>query len=161
VLGNTGRSAQGESPAGSAASNAAIAPAGATPKAADSKCTAVTANLVSFGAVKDVFGRVWSVGGIAWFLSVLLAGFLIGLGAPFWFDLARGLTRSAQLLRAVGVGQKKEEAAAAPAANVDSSASPPPRTPVEAFKVAIAAAQPVRARMVLAANGRPMRGVRS
>ena len=43
----------------------------------------------------------------AWFLSTLLAGLLIGLGAPFWFDLARGLSRSAQLLRAVGVGAKE------------------------------------------------------
>jgi len=162
VLGNTGRSAQAESPEGSPASNAAIAPAGAEPKAVDSKCKAVTRKLFSFEGVGGVFGRLWSAGpgGIAWFLSVLLAGFLIGLGAPFWFDLARGLTRSAQLLRAVGVGQKKEDAAAAPPASVDASASPPPRTPVEAFKVAIAAAQPARVRMVLSANGRPMRGVR-
>ncbi|MEJ1963389.1 MAG: hypothetical protein WDO56_18280 [Gammaproteobacteria bacterium] len=157
VLGNTGRGAQPESPSGQAADNSPIAPDGGEQKPVDRKCTTVTTDLFSWTGVKDVWSRLRPGAGSAWFLSVLLAGLLIGLGAPFWFDLARGLTRSAQLLRAAGLGSKEQKpAAAAPVA--DASASPPPRTPVEAFKVAIAAAQPVRARVLLAPNGRVIRG---
>lgn len=122
---------------------------GDTQKPADPKCTAVTDLTSSSGVIELV----------SWFLSVLLAGVLVGLGAPFWFDLARGLTRSAQILRAAGIGGKDDKKPAATVVVAKESASPPPRTPVEAFKVAIAAAQPARARILLSPAGRPARGV--
>lgn len=77
--------------------------------------------------------------GRGWFGSVLLAGLLIGLGAPFWFDLASGLSKSLGVLKSLGVGEqaKTEEKAAPP-----EGADVPPRTPVEAFKTAAAAEAP-------------------
>lgn len=77
--------------------------------------------------------------GRGWFGSVLLAGLLIGLGAPFWFDLASGLSKSLGVLKSLGVGEKaKTEEKAAPPEGADV----PPRTPVEAFKTAAAAEAP-------------------
>jgi hypothetical protein len=150
VLGTTGRG-------GSAESNLALAPTAAQPKPSDTKCTAVT-SLTSGKGVIEVARRIFSGDGAMWFLSVLLAGVLVGLGAPFWFDLARGLTRSAQLLRAAGAGSKDDKKPAAVIVTKE-GASSPPRTPVEAFKVAVAAAQPARARILLSPTGRPLRGV--
>lgn len=120
-----------------------------TQKTADPKCAAVT----------DLTSWSGAIALASWFLSVLLAGVLVGLGAPFWFDLARGLTRSAQILRAAGIGGKDDKKPAATVVVAKEGASPPPRTPVEAFKVAIAAAQPARARILLSPAGRPARGV--
>lgn len=75
----------------------------------------------------------------SWFGSVLLAGLLIGLGAPFWFDLASGLSKSLGVLKSLGVGEKtKTEEKATSLAGADV----PPRTPVEAFKTAAAAEAP-------------------
>lgn len=75
----------------------------------------------------------------SWFGSALLAGLLIGLGAPFWFDLASGLSKSLGVLKSLGVGEKtKTEDKATPPAGADV----PPRTPVEAFKTAAAAEVP-------------------
>jgi hypothetical protein len=104
---------------------------------ADRKCSGVTQTLASIAGAQEVVRRVWSIAGGAWVLSVLLAGALIGRGAPFWFDLARGMTRGAQFLRASGLGAKQDKPVA-----MEDGAAPPPRTPVEAFKVAIAAADP-------------------
>ncbi|MET0657419.1 MAG: hypothetical protein ABW110_04585 [Steroidobacteraceae bacterium] len=158
VLGNTGRSAQSESNTGTPAANAALAPRDAQPKPADRKCTAVT-ELPSWQGFREVARRLSSSAGAVWLLSVLLAGVLVGLGAPFWFDLARGLTRSAQILRAAGVGSKDEKKPAPAVIVTQAGASSPPQTPVEAFKVAIAAAQPPRARILLSPTGRPVRRV--
>ena len=121
----------------------------------DSTCEKVTESLVSWDGLKEVATRLWTSDGLAWFLSVLLAGALIGLGAPFWFDLARGLSRAVQIM---GAARRKEDPEKAPSPAAD-AAVPPPRTPVEAFKVAIAAARPPRARILLSSTGRPVRGV--
>ena len=77
--------------------------------------------------------------GLGWFGSVLLAGLLIGLGAPFWFDLASGLSKSLGVLKSLGIGEKTktDEKATLP-----EGADVPPRTPVEAFKTAAAAEAP-------------------
>jgi hypothetical protein len=158
VLGNTGRSAQQESNADTRAGNAALAPKDAQPKPADPKCSAVT-DLKSWPGLREAAGRIFSSAGATWFVSVLLAGVLVGLGAPFWFDLARGLTRSAQIMRAAGVGSKDEKKPAATVVVTKAGSSSPPQTPVEAFKVAIAAAQQARARILLSPAGRPIRGV--
>jgi hypothetical protein len=151
VLGDTGRSKRADS-------NLATAPTAAPAKPADRKCPAVTQVTTMKGA-GEVAGRIFSGQGAIWFVSVVLAGVLIGLGAPFWFDLARGLTRSAQIMRAAGIGSKDEKKPAATVVVTKEGASSPPQTPVEAFKVAIAAAQPIRARILLSPVGRPIRGV--
>jgi len=158
VLGDTGRGKRAD--ANVATENLATAPkdAQATPKPADRKCAAVT-EVTSMKGVAEIGRRIVSGQGLIWFVSVVLAGVLIGLGAPFWFDLARGLTRSAQIMRAAGIGSKDEKKPAATVVVTKEGASSPPQTPVEAFKVAIAAAQPIRARILLSPVGRPIRGV--
>jgi hypothetical protein len=150
VLGDTGRSKRADS-------NLATAPVAAQAKPADRKCAAVT--VTSVKGVTEVARRIFTGQGAIWFVSVVLAGVLIGLGAPFWFDLARGLTRSAQIMRAAGIGSKDEKKSAATVVVTKEGATSPPQTPVEAFKVAIAAAQPIRARILLSPVGRPIRGV--
>ena len=150
VLGDTGRSKRADS-------NLATEPVAAQAKPADRKCAAVT--VTSVKGVTEVARRIFTGQGAIWFVSVVLAGVLIGLGAPFWFDLARGLTRSAQIMRAAGIGSKDEKKSAATVVVTKEGATSPPQTPVEAFKVAIAAAQPIRARILLSPVGRPIRGV--
>lgn len=44
-----------------------------------------------------------------WFLNVLIAGFLIGLGGPFWYRVFSGLSQLTQLLKRVGGGQPPAE----------------------------------------------------
>jgi hypothetical protein len=151
VLGDTGRSKRADL-------NLATAPTAAPAKPADRKCAAIT-QVTSTKGVAEIAGRIFSGAGAIWFVSVVLAGVLIGLGAPFWFDLARGLTRSAQIMRAAGIGSKDEKKPTATVVVSKAGASSPPQTPVEAFKVAIAAAQPIRARILLSPVGRPVRGV--
>ncbi len=151
VLGDTGRSKRADS-------NLATTPTAAPAKPADRKCAAVT-EVTSMKGATEVAGRIFSSDGAIWFVSVVLAGALIGLGAPFWFDLARGLTRSAQIMRAAGIGSKDDKKSAATVVVTKQGASSPPQTPAEAFKVAIAAAQPIRARILLSPVGRPVRGV--
>jgi hypothetical protein len=124
-------------------------------KAWDGRCAGVTQSLMSWQGAAEVAARLWSSDGLGWFFSVLLAGALIGLGAPFWFDLARGLTRTVQLM---GASPSRKEPDKPPPATSE-RASPPPSTPVEAFKVAIAAARPPRARILLSSSGRPIRGL--
>jgi hypothetical protein len=120
----------------------------------DSKCgSEVTASVWTWGGIVQVASRLWSPTGLAWFFSVLLAGALIGLGAPFWFDLARGLARSARLL-----GAPRKAPIEKAADRLDPAAAVAPTTPVEAFKVAIAAQRPARARILLSTAGRPVRG---
>lgn len=127
-------------------------------KAWDNKCQgAVTQSLVSLQGASEVAKRLWTTDGFAWLLSVLLAGALIGLGAPFWFDLARGLTRAVQVMGALRSRSGPEKPPAPP----EAGKSPPPTTPVDAFKVAIAASRPPRARILLTSTGRPVRGLRT
>jgi len=86
-------------------------------------------------AGRDRFGFAF------WVLSVLLGGLLVGLGAPFWFDVASGLSRSLQLMKALkGTTEKKaSETEGDQPAPASGGSAPPPRTPVEAFTTAIAA----------------------
>ena len=48
---------------------------------------------------KEAWGITASLGG--WFLSVSLAGLLIGLGGPFWYDVFKKLGALAQMVRGV------------------------------------------------------------
>jgi hypothetical protein len=81
---------------------------------------------------------------LGWIGSVLLAGLLIGLGAPFWFDLARGLSRGARALRLIGLGGQEPPPEKAGEPSV-AGATAPPRTPVEAFLTSLRAAAPADA----------------
>ena len=95
---------------------------------------------------------------LAWVFSVLLAGLLIGLGAPFWFDLATGLSNSLKLLKAMGAGEKSEKGEET-GRSVPAGADVPPRTPVEAFRTAIAASvAPKGTRLLLSPAGEIIKG---
>lgn len=97
---------------------------------------------------------------LGWAFSTLLAGLLIGLGAPFWFDLAQGLTKSLQLLRALKPSSKDEEQKPEQPQQAVSGADPPPRNVVEAFTRAASAGiiePPLRIRHELAADGHVIR----
>lgn len=48
-----------------------------------------------------------------WFISAIVTGFLIGLGGPYWFDLAMSLSRLRDFLK-TGQGKAKEQAVTAP-----------------------------------------------
>jgi len=133
----------------SAAAGGAESPLSRDPRCSDGAQRALPADIVS------VASRIFSISGLQWFLSVCLAGLLIGLGAPFWFDLARSLTRTAQS-RSVS----SEAANAGAPAGSAAAAGSPPRTPVDAFSVAIAAARPFARRVLLSPDGQPARGVR-
>ncbi len=87
--------------------------------------------------VGSIVDRIASVRGLQWILSVGLAGLLIGLGAPFWFDLARSLTRGAQ-----SRSSSREPETPDTPARAGAAAGSPPSTPVDAFRVAFAAAHP-------------------
>lgn len=73
-----------------------------------------------------------------WLISVLLAGLLIGLGGPFWYNMVTSLSRVVQLARAAGLARsakpKEGEAETAEPAKTTEQ----PKNPVEAFKVAAA-----------------------
>jgi hypothetical protein len=76
----------------------------------------------------------WYYGG--WVLSTLLAGFLIGLGGPFWYNAFTHLSGIIELARsATGHGKS-----GAGAPNEDTSPPPPPGSPAEVFRAALAAA---------------------
>lgn len=60
-----------------------------------------------------------------WLLRVLVTGLLIGLGGPYWFDLAMALSRWREILRGLGGRNAQAAAAAQPAA--------PPATAATAF----------------------------
>ena len=130
-----------------------VAASGAGPALSrDPRCADAGRQPLATG-VGAIVTRIFTFGGLQWFLSVCLAGLLIGLGAPFWFDLARSLTRGARVRG--GTGQP-EPPPAAPAAT--SGGNSPPRTPVDAFTNAIAAARPLVRRALLTPDGRPYRG---
>lgn len=75
---------------------------------------------------------------IYWFLAVLLAGALVGLGGPFWYDTVRSLSSVLQLLRpsAPAAAPKPEPGVAFPRGGGQPSETRQPENPVEAFKTA-------------------------
>lgn len=91
---------------------------------------------------------------LGWALSTLLAWLLISLGTPFWSDAARGLSRSVHVLRALGLGSKKDETTQAAVAGGPSDPAAPSTTPVEAFRRAVVAGTTAStSRPLLAADG--------
>jgi hypothetical protein len=86
-------------PPSAAAAPGEVAPA---PPLRDARCQGEGSP--SLSAVDALRRATTSSAGWLWFLSVLLAGGLIGLGAPFWYQLFRRLARmvpAAQSVRAV------------------------------------------------------------
>ena len=101
---------------------------------------------------------LWEV--VRWFLLTALAGFLIGLGGPFWFRVFTGLSQVAQMLRSVGIGTKK-----APPATADQPAATPaeesakPKDVVDAFRTAATVSHGATIsteRVILGPDGRPI-----
>lgn len=132
-----------------------------TSSAADKRC-----NIKGVTGYAGVWAGIWynlknDTGGmLSWFASVLLGGVLVGLGAPFWFNVSRGLSSALQLLKALrgtassNSGDGANIAERSPSFPASIGESPPPRTPVEAFSTAIAAApRNSGARLLLASDG--------
>lgn len=63
-----------------------------------------------FYAAWNWIGPRWLFGMSSWIFGVLLAGVLIGLGGPFWFDLYKRLSAVAQIARAGGLVGKPVKA---------------------------------------------------
>jgi hypothetical protein len=72
-----------------------------------------------------------------WFVSTLLAGLLIGLGGPFWYNVCTSLSRTAQLARAAADGVKGPPPKDASQASSATSEAPLLSTPARAFAAAI------------------------
>ncbi len=100
-----------------------------------------------------------------WLVSVFVAGALVGLGGPFWYDTVRSLSFVLQLLKPLTQGPKP----AAPGTGEEAKTAAPgqpgeakqPATPVAAFKTAgesekAAPSAPI-GRAPLDARGEPMR----
>jgi hypothetical protein len=98
-------------------------------------------------ATADRYGKARLLTG--WLLSTLLAGVLIALGGPFWFDAFKRLSALVDLRRAL-LGAESERQAASPVA------SSTPATPGEAFLEASHAGKPLprRGRLLLTPDGR-------
>jgi hypothetical protein len=77
---------------------------------------------------------------IYWVLAVLLAGALVGLGGPFWYDTVRSLSSVLQLLRpsapAAAAATKPEPGVAFLRGGGRPADTRQPENPVEAFKAA-------------------------
>lgn len=95
---------------------------------------------------------------LAWFLSVLMAGFLIGLGGPFWF---KAYTKLASILSAARSAEKRGDEEDESREPTDSPAGAPPpgmrATPLEAFAAALPEPMAARARPLLARDGQKLR----
>lgn len=89
---------------------------------------------------------------IGWLFGAILAGALVGLGGPFWFDIYRQLSAVTQMLRGLGIGGAREPNAAGEAEEPKPKKAPEtahhPDSAVEAFCQALEAE---------AAMGRPGR----
>ena len=46
---------------------------------------------------------------LTWLIGVLMTGLLVGMGAPFWYDVVSGIARAAQDLRGRGQKRKPED----------------------------------------------------
>ena len=109
------------------------------------------------------YGAAWlslPFGHTRWLVSTLLAGLLIGLGGPFWYNVCASLSRTAQLVRAVGDGVK-----GAPPKDGSQAALPPSEvpllsTPARAFAAAIILhpGSPAPERALLNPKGEPDTG---
>ena len=73
---------------------------------------------------------------LKWFLAVLLAGLLIGLGGPFWFDTFRKLSALTSIVRGLQTPvQKAKEQGLTPRAKPEEKPEEKPKV-VEIFETA-------------------------
>lgn len=100
---------------------------------------------------------------VRWFVLTALAGFLIGLGGPFWFRVFSSLSQIAQMLRSIGVGARKMDqdgtASDEAAATTPAEDSAKPKDVIDAFRVAATVAHGgsvPAARAILGPDGRPV-----
>lgn len=99
---------------------------------------------VRAGAYVEAGRMWWAARGdgalMSWAAGVLLAGALIGLGGPFWFDIYRRLSAFAEVARAFGLrGQPRSPADAAASPPGDPETVHRPANVVEAFTLTEAA----------------------
>ena len=97
----------------------------------------------------------WKIaGGLWWFFSVLLAGLLIGLGGPFWFETFRKLSSLTGIVKGLMSDVQKEKDK--PKSGADKQPEDSRVDPVEVFKNAAAAKAfevPSAGRALLNADG--------
>jgi hypothetical protein len=93
-----------------------------------------------------------------WFLAVLLAGVLIGLGGPFWFDAFSNLAAFVRLLGAEKETKKSDSARSDGLAPQAPVGVPQAKTPGETFAAVATRAEPkaARGRILLTVNGMPL-----
>jgi len=94
------------------------------------------------------------VSGLWWFFSVLLAGLLIGLGGPFWFETFRKLSSLTGIVKGLMSDVQKEKDK--PKSGADKQPEDSRVDPVEVFKNAAAAKAfevPSEGRVLLNADG--------
>jgi hypothetical protein len=114
------------------------------PAFADAPAAFLHAARVRAGAYIEAGRMWWAARGdgalLSWAAGVLLAGALIGLGGPFWFDIYRRLSAFAEVARAFGLrGQPRSPADAAAAPPGDPETVHRPANVVEAFTLTEAA----------------------
>jgi hypothetical protein len=93
---------------------------------------------------------------VRWFVSVFLAGVLIGLGGPFWFSAFSNLSAIVRLLGGPSKQANTDAKDPAAAAQSPTIEAPPPRTAGEAFvaMAEAAAPKPPQGRILLTPHGR-------
>ncbi len=95
-----------------------------------------TGFLASLSAMPFASGIFWQ-----WAVLCILAGVLIGLGGPFWFNLYSNLSRVLQVARTVrGMFGKQQKQQAEGQAASGGEGARQPKTPVETFDRVMAAA---------------------
>jgi hypothetical protein len=72
-------------------------------------------------------------------VGLLLGGLLVGLGAPFWYDMVNSLSSIRNVARGQPAPASPATPGGAPAGAGGAAPTPQPRTPVDAFKAARAA----------------------
>jgi len=95
---------------------------------------------------------------LSWFVSVLLAGVLIGLGGPFWFSAFSNLSAFVRLLGVPDKQTKAEVKDSTATAQPPTVEAPRPQTAGEAFAAMAEATAPrsAQGRILLAPHGTPL-----
>ncbi|WP_108260371.1 leucine-rich repeat domain-containing protein [Mangrovicoccus ximenensis] len=107
----------------------------------------VAADRPALACVAGELREPWWSGLPIWFANVAIAGFLIGLGGPFWYKVFSGLSQLTQVLKKVGGGQAPKETYSDLA-----EAGGAPATPEDQVAAAVAAACRIRGIAVAAAD---------
>ncbi|MGE0830224.1 MAG: hypothetical protein AB7O04_12845 [Hyphomonadaceae bacterium] len=117
------------------------APGQPPPQARDPLCRDLTPIAIGDGRVEigGFLRRLTTPEGALWLLSVIATAGLLGLGAPFWFDLFRNLKQIAAPMRAAATAQRptvdQEEAQAARHGHLRDGGTVDPHALTEAFLI--------------------------